>query len=83
MRGNIDIELAAALHLRVRNAEASPILNNHKFHMLNKLYRRCHALSLEKGANYLAGRLAEEQSSRGPMPGVRMRRLQLVYTCWK
>ncbi len=29
--------------------------------MLLIAVQRCHALSLEKGANYLAGRLAEEQ----------------------
>ncbi len=37
------------------------IIKNELKQVLSIAVQRCHALSLEKGANYLAGRLAEEQ----------------------
>ncbi len=37
------------------------IIKNDLKQVLSKAVQRCHALSLEKGANYLAGLLAEEQ----------------------
>jgi hypothetical protein len=37
------------------------LIKNELKQVLSIAVQRCHALSLEKGANYLAGRLAEEQ----------------------
>ncbi len=37
------------------------LIKNELKQVLSIAVQRCHALSLEKGANYLAGQLAEEQ----------------------